>query len=113
MWFLDDSVHQFDPAGEVINVRQRALQLPPLLNNAQPTISQLSPIGEIFCYRLVGPPGYSVQSCRSRYWPVALPAGTQSIRKRPQRRFATKYMWWFFLIQAHPLRPVLNDWPIQ
>jgi len=31
-----------------------------LLNNAQPQISPLSPIGEIYRYRLVGPPNYSV-----------------------------------------------------
>src|SRR6202011_5159527 len=31
-------------------------QLPPLLNNAQPQISPLSPIGEIYRYRLVWPP---------------------------------------------------------
>ncbi len=35
-------------------------QLAPLLNNAQPQISPLSPIGEIYRYRLVGPPNYSV-----------------------------------------------------
>src|SRR5262249_13227406 len=34
--------------------------LPPLPNNAQPQISPVSPIGEIYRYRLVGPPGYSV-----------------------------------------------------
>jgi len=34
--------------------------LPTLLNSAQPQISPLSPIGEIYRYRLVGPPGYSV-----------------------------------------------------
>src|SRR6202022_4408797 len=38
----------------------RLSQLPPLLNNAQPQISPLSPIGEIYRYRLVGPPNYSV-----------------------------------------------------
>ncbi len=42
---------------EVLN---RLSQLPPLLNNAQPQISPLSPIGEIYRYRLVGPPNYSV-----------------------------------------------------
>src|SRR3954463_16197092 len=41
-------------------VLNRLSQLPPLLNNAQPQISPLSPIGEIYRYRLVGPPGYSV-----------------------------------------------------
>src|SRR5262245_32366629 len=41
-------------------VLNRLSQLPPLLNNAQPQISPVSPIGEIFRYQLVGPPGYSV-----------------------------------------------------
>src|ERR1700756_724319 len=41
-------------------VQTRLSQLPPLLNNAQPQISPLSPIGEIYRYRLVGPPNYSV-----------------------------------------------------
>jgi len=41
-------------------VLNRLASLPPLLNNAQPQISPLSPIGEIYRYRLVGPPGYSV-----------------------------------------------------
>src|SRR6476646_9019377 len=41
-------------------VLNRLSQLPPLLNNAQPQISPLSPIGEIYRYRLVGPPNYSV-----------------------------------------------------
>ena len=38
----------------------RGEQLPPLLNNVQPQISPTSPIGEIYRYQLVGPPGYSV-----------------------------------------------------
>src|SRR5712672_2808712 len=41
-------------------VLNRLGSLPTLLNNAQPQISPLSPIGEIYRYRLVGPPGYSV-----------------------------------------------------
>src|SRR6201993_5294950 len=41
-------------------VLNRLAQRPPLLNNAQPQISPLSPIGEIYRYRLVGPPNYSV-----------------------------------------------------
>ncbi|ABD08255.1 Heavy metal efflux pump CzcA [Rhodopseudomonas palustris HaA2] len=41
-------------------VLNRLSQLAPLPGNAQPGISPLSPIGEIFRYRLVGPPGYSV-----------------------------------------------------
>jgi cobalt-zinc-cadmium resistance protein CzcA len=35
-------------------------QLPPLLNGAQPQISPASPIGEIYRYRLVGPPSMTV-----------------------------------------------------
>src|SRR6267142_3565829 len=41
-------------------VLNRLSQLPPLLNNAQPQISPVSPIGEIYRYQLVGPPGYTV-----------------------------------------------------
>jgi cobalt-zinc-cadmium resistance protein CzcA len=41
-------------------VLNKLSQLGPLLNNAQPQISPLSPIGEIYRYRLVGPPNYSV-----------------------------------------------------
>src|SRR6202161_2220848 len=41
-------------------VLNRLSQLAPLLNNAQPQIAALSAIGEIYRYRLVGPPNYSV-----------------------------------------------------
>jgi cobalt-zinc-cadmium resistance protein CzcA len=41
-------------------VLNKLSQLPSLPNNAQPQISPVSPIGEIYRYRLVGPPGYSV-----------------------------------------------------
>src|SRR6516162_7947221 len=41
-------------------VLNRLSQMPTLPNNAQPKISPVSPIGEIYRYRLVGPPGYSV-----------------------------------------------------
>src|SRR5436190_2023121 len=41
-------------------VLNRLAQLSPLPGNVQPTISPLSPIGEIFRYRLKGPPDYSV-----------------------------------------------------
>src|SRR5919201_2761958 len=41
-------------------VLNRLAQLPPLPNNVQPQISPVSPIGEIYRYKLVGPPGYSV-----------------------------------------------------
>src|SRR5438552_4238082 len=41
-------------------VLNRLSQLPPLPGNVLPQISPLSPIGEIFRYRLTGPPNYSV-----------------------------------------------------
>ena len=41
-------------------VLNRLSQLAPLPGGAQPTISPLSAVGEIFRYRLVGPPNYSV-----------------------------------------------------
>ncbi len=41
-------------------VLNRLAQLPPLPAGVQPTISPISPIGEIFRYRLTGPPNYSV-----------------------------------------------------
>src|SRR5262245_59016630 len=41
-------------------VLNRLSQLPALPNNVQPQISPVSPTGEIFRYRLVGPTGYSV-----------------------------------------------------
>ena len=41
-------------------VINRLSQLSPLPNGAQPQISPESPIGEIYRYRVVGPPGYSV-----------------------------------------------------
>jgi cobalt-zinc-cadmium resistance protein CzcA len=41
-------------------VLNRLAQLSPLPGNVQPTISPISPIGEIFRYRLKGPPNYSV-----------------------------------------------------
>jgi cobalt-zinc-cadmium resistance protein CzcA len=40
-------------------VTNRLSQLPALPNGAQPQISPTSPIGEIFRYRVVGPPNYS------------------------------------------------------
>ncbi|WP_315837949.1 CusA/CzcA family heavy metal efflux RND transporter [Bradyrhizobium prioriisuperbiae] len=46
-----------DAQQQVLN---RLSQLPQLPNGAQPQISPLSPIGEIYRYRLVGPPNYSV-----------------------------------------------------
>ncbi len=41
-------------------VLNRLSQMPNLPNGAQPQVSPVSPIGEIYRYRLVGPPGYSV-----------------------------------------------------
>src|ERR1700742_172550 len=41
-------------------VLNRLSQLAPLPGNVQPAISPLSPIGEIYRYRLTGPPNYSV-----------------------------------------------------
>ena len=46
-------------------VINRLSQLPPLPNSAQPGISPESPIGEILRYRVVGPPGYSVQDLKT------------------------------------------------
>jgi cobalt-zinc-cadmium resistance protein CzcA len=53
----------FDEAEQrVIN---RLTQLGNLPNGAQPQISPTSPIGEIYRYRLVGPPGYSVTDLKT------------------------------------------------
>jgi len=41
-------------------VLNRLSQLPPLRGNVQPGISPVSPFGEIYRYRLAGPPNYSV-----------------------------------------------------
>src|SRR6478752_1959112 len=41
-------------------VLNRLAQLPPLLNNAQPQISPVSPIGEIYRYKLIGSPSHDV-----------------------------------------------------
>src|SRR5271154_5749865 len=46
-------------------VINRLSQLPPLPNGALPGISPESPIGEIFRYRVVGPPGYSVMDLKT------------------------------------------------
>jgi heavy metal efflux system protein len=46
-------------------VLNRLSQLSPLPNQAQPTISPVSPIGEIFRYRVVGPPNYSVMDLKT------------------------------------------------
>ena len=46
-------------------VINRLSQLPALPNNAQPGISPTSPIGEIYRYRVKGPPGYSVTDLKT------------------------------------------------
>src|SRR5215472_12088357 len=46
-------------------VINRLSQLPPLPSGAQPQISPESPIGEIYRYRLTGPPGYSVTDLKT------------------------------------------------
>jgi len=46
-------------------VINRLTQLGQLPNNAQPLISPESPIGEIYRYRVVGPPGYSVTDLKT------------------------------------------------
>ncbi|MBI3698916.1 MAG: efflux RND transporter permease subunit [Afipia sp.] len=46
-------------------VLNRLAQLAPLPGNVQPQISPLSPIGEIFRYRLVGPPNYSIMDLKT------------------------------------------------
>jgi len=46
-------------------VLNRLSTLPPLPNGAQPTISPLSPIGEIYRYKLVGPPNYSLTDLKT------------------------------------------------
>src|ERR1700676_638431 len=46
-------------------VINRLSQLPPLPNNAQPSISPESPIGEILRYRVMGAPGYSVMDLKT------------------------------------------------
>jgi cobalt-zinc-cadmium resistance protein CzcA len=53
-------------------VLNRLSQLPPLQNQAQPTISPWSPVGEIYRYQLVGPPGYSVMDLKTlQDWVIA------------------------------------------
>ena len=46
-------------------VINRLSQRPPLPNGAQPQISPTSPTGEIYRYRVVGPPGYSVTDLKT------------------------------------------------
>ena len=46
-------------------VTNRLSQLPVLVNGATPQISPTSPIGEIYRYQVVGPPGYSVTDLKT------------------------------------------------
>src|SRR5690349_4987354 len=46
-------------------VINRLSQLPPMPNGVQPQLSPTSPIGEIYRYRIVGPPGYSVTDLKT------------------------------------------------
>src|SRR6195256_2452576 len=46
-------------------VLNRLAQVPPLPNGAQPQISPVSPIGEIYRYKLVGPSNYSVMDLKT------------------------------------------------
>jgi len=46
-------------------VINRLSELPPLPGGAQPSVSPWSPIGEIYRYRVVGPPGTSVTDLRT------------------------------------------------
>ena len=66
---LSDVKVQFSYAFGYEEAEQRVInrlaQLPPLPNSATPTISPESPIGEIFRYRVVGPPGYSVTDLKT------------------------------------------------
>ena len=55
--------YTYDEAeSKVIN---RLSQVPPLPNAATPAISPESPIGEIYRYRIVGPPGYSITDLKT------------------------------------------------
>jgi cobalt-zinc-cadmium resistance protein CzcA len=66
---LSDVKVQFTYAFTYDEAEQRVInrlsQLGQLPNNAQPSISPESPIGEIFRYRVVGPPGYSVMDLKT------------------------------------------------
>lgn len=66
---LSDVKIQFSYASTYEQAEQRVInrlsQLPPLPNGAQPQISPTSPIGEIYRYRLVGPPGFSVTQLKT------------------------------------------------
>ena len=64
-------------------VINRLNQLGPLPNGAQPFLSPTSPIGEIFRYRVVGPPGYSVTDLKTiQDWILAAPLQVDPRRDR-------------------------------
>ncbi len=46
-------------------VINRLGQMPPLPGGSQPQLSPTSPIGEVFRYRVVGPPGYSIADLKT------------------------------------------------
>ncbi len=56
---------EFDYLQAEQQVLNRLQQLDPLPAGAKPTISPISPIGEIFRYKLTAPPGYSVLDLRT------------------------------------------------
>ena len=66
---LSDVKVQFSYAFNYEEAEQRVInrlsQLGQLPNGAQPGISPESPIGEVFRYRVVGPPGYSVADLKT------------------------------------------------
>jgi cobalt-zinc-cadmium resistance protein CzcA len=57
--------YDFTHAEAEQRVINRLTQLGSLPNNAQPQISPTSPIGEIYRYRLKGPPGFSVMDLKT------------------------------------------------
>ena len=66
---LSDVKVQFTYAFTYDEAEQRVInrlaQLPALPNGASPQISPWSPIGEIYRYRVVGPPGFSVTDLKT------------------------------------------------
>ncbi|WP_447725737.1 efflux RND transporter permease subunit [Sphingomonas koreensis] len=57
--------YDFDYQEAQQRVINRLSQLPPLPNGARAEISPTSPIGDVFRYRLTGPPGYSVMDLKT------------------------------------------------
>ena len=66
---LSDVKIQFNYASSYKDAEQQVInrlsQLSPLPNGATPGLSPTSPIGEIYRYRLVGPPGFSVTELKT------------------------------------------------